>query len=74
MEVVNAEKPKEGETAPPVINDPRIEEQWLMAAVQHAETYYKILTSVKDTKALKLTKYISIISDLLASCSSSIKY
>ena len=38
-------------------NDAAVEFQWAMKAGKHAETYFKILESIKDKKKIKLTKY-----------------
>jgi hypothetical protein len=54
--VVLPEAPNPGEALPEVINNPDVEKAWAIKAFQHAEIYYKLITSVKDHNKLKLTQ------------------
>eukprot|EP00698_Gefionella_okellyi_P003402 TRINITY_DN13181_c0_g1_i1.p1 TRINITY_DN13181_c0_g1~~TRINITY_DN13181_c0_g1_i1.p1 ORF type:complete len:187 (-),score=30.86 TRINITY_DN13181_c0_g1_i1:21-581(-) len=39
-----------------VSNDARVEEAWAATAFHHAETYFKLISTVSDPSALKLTQ------------------
>ncbi len=54
--IVQPEAPKPGEDVPDVENNPAIEQQWVMKAVKHSETYIKIITSMADNTKLRLTE------------------
>lgn len=54
--IVNPEPPQPGEQLPEIENNPDIEKQWVVVAVKYAETYMKLVSSVKDHKALRLSK------------------
>jgi hypothetical protein len=41
-------------------NDPELEINWAMYAFKFAETYFKLLTSIPDLSALRLTRYFKL--------------
>ncbi len=55
--IVQPEAPLPGEQLPEVINNPDVEKSWAIKAFQHGETYFKLISSVKDHSRLKLTQY-----------------
>jgi len=54
--VVDAVKPQPGEVPPNVTNDPQIEMQWAVVAMEFAEEFEKRLTRCRNFSQLKLTE------------------